>query len=292
MKVYRDYDQAELDRQYNQATLIPDGSPNRDFKTAKSKRVRGLLECRLDVPYGPGADEMLDIFPVPKAATNGNATPVIVYIHGGAWKSGNKRDVSYPAEAFVARGVAYIAINFSLVPEVSLGEQVRQCRAAVAWAFTNAESFGADPERLYVAGHSSGGHVAGMMAVTDWQAEAGLPGNTLKGVVAASGMFDLEPVQLSWRNSYLNIDKTEALRLSSIRHIPSAGKGVPLILAHGGQELDEFQRQSRDMAAAWAAAGHAGELIVLPGHNHFALNAAFNEPEGPILKAAFAMMGV
>jgi arylformamidase len=288
MKVYRDYDQMELDRQYNQATLIPDSSHNRNFKTAESERVRGLLDCLIDVPYGLGPDELLDIFPVPL----GVVTSVVLYIHGGAWKSGNKRDVSYPAESFVARGVAYIAVNFSLVPDVPLAEQVRQCRAAVAWTFQNAESFGADPKRLYVAGHSSGGHVAGMMAVTDWQAELGLPDDTLKGVVAASGMFDLEPVQLSWRNSYLNIDKNEALRLSPVRHIPPAGNGVPLILIHGGQELDEFQRQSRDMAVAWAAAGHAGDLIVLPEHNHFAVNTTFNEPEGPVLKAAFEMMGV
>jgi arylformamidase len=285
VKVYRDYDQAELDRQYSQATLVPDNSSNRAQKKAESERVRAKLRCILDVRYGPSPDETLDIFP---AAAKG--APAIFFIHGGAWKTGNKNDVSYPAEAFVGRGITYIAVNFSLVPTVRLEEQVRQNRAAVAWIRQHAAEYGIDPERLYVSGHSSGGHVCGMVAVTDWQRDWGLPADTVKGVVPVSGMFDLEPVQLSYRNGFLKLTREQALALSPIRMIPKPR--LPMVIGYGTGELDEFKRQSREMAEAWRAAGHPCDLVVLDGQNHYAGNLEFNNPDGPLLRAIFRMMGV
>lgn len=289
MTVYGNYDQAELDRQYNQSTLVPDNSAYRARKISESKRVRALLDCDLDVSYGPASDEVLDIFPAgDKGGDNG--APIMMFIHGGAWKNGHKDDISYPAESFVARGVTYIGVNFSLVGDVTLDEQIRQNRAALAWLYNNAASFGGDRDRIYVSGHSSGGHVTGMMVVTDWEGEWGLPMDLLKGAVPASGMYDLEPVRLSWRNEYLKLDEAGALRNSSIHHIPE--RGIPLVMAYGSGELDEFQRQSREFAAAWRAKGHSCELIEMPGLNHFDLNQEFNNPDGPILKATFEMMSV
>ncbi len=285
MTVYGNYDQAELDRQYNQSTLVPDNSVYRERKVSESKRVRALLDCELDVSYGPTPDEVLDIFP----AQEKNA-PIMMFIHGGAWKNGHKDDISYPAESFVARGVTYIGVNFSLVPDVTLDEQIRQNRAALAWLYNNAASFGGDRDRIYVSGHSSGGHVTGMMVVTDWEGEFGVPNDLLKGAAPASGMYDLEPVRLSWRNEYLELDEAGALRNSSIHQIPE--RGIPLVMAYGTGELDEFQRQSQEFAAAWRARGYPCELIEMPGLNHFELNHEFNNPDGPILKATFEMMSV
>ena len=285
MKVYRDYDQAELDAQYDQSTLVADASAYHDRKVAESERVRAAIDGTLGVPYGPSPDEWLDIFPARR-----KDAPVMLFIHGGAWKKGTAREVSFPAESFVERGAAYVAVNYALLPAATLAEQVRQNRAAIAWVWEHARDVGADPGRIFVAGISSGGHVCGMAVVTDWERDWGRPADTLKGAVLISGMFDLEPVQLTWRNSYLRLTPDEALALSPIRMIP--GGGIPLVLSYGAEELDEFKRQTREMADAWRKAGNPCELLALEGTDHYQGNFAFNDPDGPLLKAVFRMMGI
>jgi len=287
--MWRNYTKAELDAQYDQKTVVSeeDFQLHRKHKAAESARVRAEMAAStlLDVPYGPGATETLDIF---KAPLKGG--PTHIFIHGGAWKSGKKDDVSYPAESFVARGANYVALNFGLVPAVTLNEQVRQARAAVAWTCAHARDFDADPGRIFVSGHSSGGHVAGMVAVTDWERDFGLPADAVKGVAAISGMFDLEPVQHSWRNDYLSLDDATAALLSPIRHIPDHAPS--LIVGYGAGELDEFKRQSREFAVAWRARGHSCVEIELPGLTHYEVNYQFNNPQGALLQAIFKQMSL
>ena len=283
-KIYLDYDQKELDDQYNQRVLVPDAENYIAADRAESARVRAKLDCRIDVAYGPGEDQKLDLFPA-----RAPGAPVAVYMHGGAWTRSDKAVESFMAESFVAAGAAFASVNFSLCPKVSLDELVRQAREAVVWCRRNAGSFGGDAERLFIAGHSSGGHVGGMMVVTDWTAH-GLPRGTIKGALLCSGMYDLEPVRLSARNEYLELDEAAARRNSAIHHIPD--DGCPLVIGYGGGEQREFRRQSRAFAAAWRARGLTVNEIDLPGVNHFALRRYFNDPDGPILKATFAMMGV
>lgn len=280
---WREYSQAELDDQYNQNSLVPDNSPFKNQKIALSAKARADYECILDVAYGPTKKEKLDIFP---AKTKG--APIQIFIHGGAWKSGNKAEVSYPAPVFVDAGANYVALNFDVVPDVMIEEQVRQCRAAIAWVYRNAESFGGDKERIYVCGHSSGGHVTGMMVVTDWEGVYELPADILKGAAPVSGMFDLEPVRHSWRNSYLHLDEERARALSAIHHIPATP--IPLVLGVGTGELPEFQRQTHAFAEAWRAAGKSCELVVVDGLNHFQMGAEFGNRESPIIKAILRQM--
>jgi arylformamidase len=180
-------------------------------------------------------------------------------------------------------------VNFALVPDVRLDEQVRQAAAAIAWTCKNARDFDGDPERVFVTGHSSGGHLAGMMMVTDWTG-FGLPADALKGGAPFSGMFDLEPVQLSWRNTYLKMTRDEALALSSIRRIPD--RAIPLVIGYGGGELDEFRRQSREFAAAWRARGYPCTEIELAGLNHFEVQQQMANPAGVIVPAVRRMMGL
>lgn len=284
VKVWLDYDQEELDFQYNQSALVPNIEDYLAANRHASEQVRQKLECRLDVPYGPSDDERLDIFP-----TAGRGAPVVVYIHGGAWRRSDKSDASYQAEAFVGAGAAYVATNFALAPRASLDEMVQQNRAAIRWVHDNAESFGADANRLFVAGHSSGGHLAGMMYVTDWT-EWGLPADAVKGVLAGSGMYDLEPVRLSARNDYLHLDEKAARRNSAIRHIPD--DPPPIIICYGENEQKEFRRQSIDFATALRERGHPVREIDMPGLNHFEVGQQYAEPDGPILKALFEMMGL
>ena len=284
-KIFLDYDQETLDAQYNQRSLVPDADDYIAVDVAESERVRQKLDCRIDVAYGPGEDEKLDAFP---AAAPGS--PVAVYMHGGAWTRSDKSNESFMAEAFVEAGAAFVAVNFGLCPRVTLDEMIRQARAAVAWSHANAQNFNADPGRLYIAGHSSGGHVGGMMAVTDWAATHNLPRDLVKGALLCSGMYDLAPVRLSARNEYLRLDEAAEARNSAIRQIP--GDGCPLVVGYGGGEQTEFRRQSRVFAAAWRDAGLEVEEFDMPGVNHFELRRHFNDPESPILKATFALMGL
>ena len=283
--VYGGMSQAELDAQYNQHSLVPNSAAYKQRKIAESARVRDKLGGLRDIAYGPSKHELLDVFTCDRPGA-----PTLVFIHGGAWKAGHKDEVSFFAEHFVAAGAHCIAVNFALVPEVRLAEQVRQAAAAIAWAWRNAAGYGGDPEKLYVTGHSSGGHVTGMMMVTRWQAEFSVPDTVLKGAAPFSGMFDLEPVQLSWRNSYLGLTREEALDLSPIRRIRDCP--MKLVIGYGEGELAEFQRQSRDFAAAWRARDYPCTEIVLPGLNHFAVQQLYGQPDSPIVRAILAMMAL
>jgi len=242
------------------------------------------LAHRRDVAYGASADESLDVFP---AASRG--APVVVFVDGGAWTRQHKDSYSFVAAALVPAGVAVVVTNFSLVPQVTLDELVRQNRAAVAWTARNAGSFGADPDRLFVAGHSSGGHVAAMLATTDWRA-FGLAADAVKGGICLSGMYDLEPVRLSARNLYLKLDSDAARRNSPIHRIPD--RPLPLIIGYGAGELAEFQRQSRTFAAAWTARGYLLSLFEFAGRNHFEVAFELARRDSVLFPAMSRLVGV
>ena len=284
VKVYRGYTQEQLDAQYNQASIVGDNSGYKQHKIAESARVRAKFDSLLNVAYGPSRHELLDVFKSSRAGS-----PTVVFLHGGAWKGGHKDEVSFIAEPYVDAGANVVAVNFALVPEVRLEEQVRQARAAIAWTYRNAKSFGGDTEQVFVMGHSSGGHLTGMAMVTDWS-EFGLPADVLKGGAPFSGMFDLEPVQLSWRNTYLKMSRDEALRLSSIRRIPD--RPMPLVIGYGSGELAEFRRQSQEFAVAWRARGYPCAEMELPGLNHFEVQQQMARPGTAPVKAICAMMGL
>ena len=285
--VYRGYSQAELDAQYDQATLVPDTSGYLADWAAGSAHARATLESRLSVPYSDGPAETLDIFPAENGA---DGAPVMLFIHGGAWKALSKDSFGYPAPRFSAAGGAWVAIDFSLLPDVSLNEQVDQNRAALAWLWRNARSFGGDPDRLYVCGHSSGAHVGGTLVQSGWRNRAGLPEDVIKGAVLVSGMYDLEPVRLSARNSYVHLDEVAARRLSPIHNIPD--RMPKLALFWGSGELDEFRRQSRAFAEALWARGHRAEAAEVGGANHFDMAAGFADSRSPILHSCLGMMGL
>ncbi len=239
----------------------------------------------LDVPYGPGAAERLDIFPAP-----GGRAPVQVFLHGGAWRRLSKAAAAYPARVLVPAGVCFVAAGFNLATEAPLDEVVRQVRAAFAWVHGNIAAYGGDPGRIFACGHSSGAHLAAMVLAGDWRAAAGLPEPLLKGAVLASGAYDLEPVRLSARNDYLRLDPAGARRNSPALHLPR--RGPPVVVAWGAGELDEFRRQGRDFAAACRRRGLAVTALEVAGANHFDMAGALADPHGPVLPAALAQMGL
>jgi arylformamidase len=278
-KIFRDYDQAALDAQYDQATLVPDLGPYLRHWREGSAAARSELTCETGVAYGRHPAERLDIF---RARRPG--TPVHLNFHGGAWKLLDKDDAAYAAPTVVAAGGIYVAVGFGLVPEVTLAEQVRQARAAVAWTWRNIVRFGGDPARLFVSGHSSGAHLVGCLVADGWHDSFGVPRDVVKGAVAASGIYDLAPVRLSSRNAYLHLTDLDVERLSPIRHI-ARGRAPELSVFWAAGDLAEFRRQSADFAAAWRSAGHSVEVLELEGHNHFDVANGFGDPDGPIGRA-------
>jgi arylformamidase len=280
--VFLDYAQAALDRQYDQRAWAPNAVEVIRRYTENSDQVRARLGEPNVFTYGPSTAETLDVYRCSRA----NA-PIHVFIHGGAWRQLGKRDSAFAAEMFVRAGAHFIALDFALLPSVTLAEMVAQVRRGVAWIHQNAARFGGDPARLHISGHSSGGHLAACVAVTDWQ-QFGLPSDVVRSAVLASGIYDLLPVRLSARNDYVKLDESTEQALSPIRHLRHfTGKAY---VACGALESDEFKRQTRALAAALDPRQLAAPLAEYPGLNHFEVAHTLADPHGGLGRVALGMM--
>jgi arylformamidase len=283
--VWLDMDQQDLDDAYDQAVY----APNRDHLLKRCARNSELVRERLGAPrrfaYGPTAIEALDVF-----ATKTPNAPVNVFVHGGAWRAGLAAQYHYPAEMFVNAGAHLVVLDFNNVIETGgdLMVMADQVRRAVAWVYRNANSFSGDPERIYVSGHSSGGHLTGVLLTTDWQRDFSLPSTVIKGGVCGSGMYDLKPVRMSKRSSYVKFTDEMEASLSSQRHLDKLV--APVRLVYGTNETPEFQRQSRDFAAAVKAAGKAVTLSVMEGYNHFEVMESLGNPYSLFGRAVLEQM--
>jgi arylformamidase len=277
-------DQKELDDAYDQSVWASNQPHVSKRRAVWSEITRARLKAER-VAYGPSEIEKLDIY-----KTKQRNAPIRVFLHGGAWRGGSAKDSAYPAEMFVDAGAHYIAPDFISVDKTdgNLMVMADQVRRAFAWVYKNAASFGGDPNRLYLAGHSSGAHLAGVVLITDWEKDLGLPRGIVKGAVLISGMYDLKLVRLSKRSEYVKFTDAMEQALSTQRHLDRLN--TPVILAHGTLESPEFQRQTRDFAAAVKAAGKPVELIVAEGYNHFELSETFGNPYGLLGRAALEQM--
>lgn len=282
--VFNGYTQAELDRQYDQRSLVPDLAPYLKVWADGTARARTTLDVVQGVSYDPHPAARLDLY-----GRGDGTAPVVLYYHGGAWRGLNLDHSGFAAPAIVAAGALFLAVDFALVPAEPLGEQVRQARAAAAWAWRHAADYGGDPMRLFVIGHSSGGHLVGTLVSGGWHDDFDVPEDIVTGALACSGSYDLEPVRLSARNDYLKLTAAEARRLSPIAHI-QRDTAPPLALFWGAGELDEFRRQGRAFAEAWRAAGHWVAAEEVAGHNHFDMSNAFGDPASPVIRAVLDMI--
>ncbi|MCW5771147.1 MAG: alpha/beta hydrolase [Rhodospirillaceae bacterium] len=284
-KVFLDYTQKALDDAYDQRVWAKNAGEVIKRYGVSSKAVQAKYKHETK-SYGASPDETLDIYPPVKNA--GGAAPIHVFIHGGAWRGGTKDLYAFPAPVFAEHGAIYVALNFGNIPKVRLPEMAHQVRGAIAWIYKNAKTFGGDPERIYVSGHSSGGHLCGVVCTTDW-ARYGVPQTVLKGAVSVSGMYDLYPVMLSARSSYVKISKEEMVALSAERHLSRIA--CPIIVAHGDKESPEFQRQSRHFAAiVQAQVAQPCEYLVGKGYNHFEVIETLGTPQGVLGAAALKQM--
>lgn len=284
-KVWMDLDQVELDAAYDQSFYAPMISQFQKRFASISETTRARLGAPKRFAYGPTPIEGLDLYP----ARTPNA-PIFVFVHGGRWLLGNAKQYGYPADLFVNAGVNYVALDFIQVDAANgdLRQMADQVRRGIAWVYKNAGSFGGDTKRFYIGGHSSGGHLAGVATVTDWQKDFGLPADMISGALLMSGMYDLKPARLSARSRYVKFDDDTEQSLSSIRHIDLLR--TPITVTYGTFETPEFQRQSRDFAAAVKAAGKPVELVVAPDFNHFEMCESLGNPYGPNGLAALKMM--
>lgn len=284
-KVWLDMDQVELDAAYDQSVYSPLLRQIIKRYGSLSETTRSRIGNPKRFSYGPSAVEGFDLYPAKKA----NA-PIFVFVHGGAWLGGEAKNFGYPAELFVNAGVNYIALDFIAIKAANgeLTAMAQQVRNAVAWIYKNAGQLGGDANNIYLGGHSSGGHLAGVTLVTDWQKEFGVPANVIKGGLLISGMYDMKPVRLSKRSSYVKFTDASEHAMSAQRQLDKIS--APLVVAYGTLETPEFQRQSWDFVAAVKAAGKQAELISAPDFGHFEMCESLGNPYGPAGHAALKMM--
>jgi arylformamidase len=270
-------DPAELDRAYNNRALVPAFAEHFSRGQHDSLIARQQLRGYLDVAYGRGPNESLDLF-VPDESVQG--APVLVFVHGGYWRSLDKADHSFVAPPFVAQGACVVVINYALCPAVTVPDIALQTAHALVWVARHIAAFGGDPARISVVGHSAGGHLAAMMLACDWSVfGADLSPNLVRQSVSISGLFDLAAIQQTpFLQSSLQLTDTQ-VQQASPAHWPAprvvGGRGQ-LVAVVGGDESSEFLRQNELIQQAW------GPEVVpvcesLPGLNHFSALEAMTQ---------------
>lgn len=280
-KVFRDYDQAELDRQYNQRAWVANADEYIRRYATVSEAVRARLGEPESIGYGATVAETFDLY-----RTARSPAPLAIFLHGGAWQRLSKRESAFAAEAFVRAGAHFAALDFAAVPAARLADLVDQVRSAVAFIYREAERLGVARNRIHLVGHSSGGHLAACAMTTDW-ASLGVP-QPINGGLCVSGIYDLRPVRLSARNEYMRLDDASEEALSPQRHVDRLA--CPLIVAAAEFDAPEFRRQARDFAAAAARAGVEVRHVEGTGFNHFDVIDTLADPQGVLGKLIFEQM--
>jgi len=280
-------DRAALDANYNLRAAVPEHPAWFERYAASSAAFRACWPGRLDLCYGDSPRQAVDLF-LPQTAPS-SRPPLLVFIHGGYWQAFDRKDFSFVAERVVEAGAAVAMVGYDLAPAVEMDTIVSQIRHAIAWLHRNAGAHGFDPGRIFLAGHSAGGHLAAMALATDWTAFK-LPDDLIKGVCAISGVFDLEPIRLCYLNEALRLDAEQARRNSPVL-LPPQGC-CPVIVTVGERETEAFHRQSHAYAAALRWANLSCDLVVQPGLDHFAIIMAMIDAANPAVRAICAQLGL
>ena len=283
--LYRDFaTQEELDAQYDLSRSVPDVEVYSEFYMRESEALRAEREHRMGLRFGPTLAEYVDVYPA------GENAPILVYVHGGYWARRTAEEFGFVARGPGDRGVATVVTNYALCPAVTMDEIVRQTRAAVAWTYNNARSFGGDPDRIHLAGHSAGAHLVAMSLTTDWEGEYGLPRGFIGSATVVSGIFDLAPLPYTFLQPKLQLTWDAVLRNSPALHLPATAP--PLLATYGSLEPPELVRQTEDFASAWREHGLGAESAVLEGKNHYDVVDGFLDPESLLLSRILERVGV
>jgi arylformamidase len=266
--LYRGMNRAQLDAAYNNGAAVPERDTIIAGWRARSAAVRLAHPAHLDLQYGDTPRERVDLILAaePKA-------PTLAFIHGGYWQMNDKEDYAFFAEGLLPNGLNLAVVEYTLAPAARLDRIVAEVRRAIEWLAEHLGDYGADPSRLYIAGHSAGGHLTA----------SAMPLRVVRGGVAISGLYDLEPIRLNYLNEKLGLDEAEAERNSPLLHFPPmAGE---LVVAYGTRELPELCRQSIDYAQAWVERGLPGHLLPVDGADHFTILEALAGRDGALTRA-------
>ncbi len=285
MHVYQDQTQEALDKAYNARATVPDFEAELRRFRDNTRRVKKALGGEFNVAYGEGEGQVLDLYPA-----KAKGAPVHLFIHGGYWRALTKDDCGFVAEALVPAGATVVVNSYGLAPAVSLDEIVRQCRECLAWVHANAAEFGADPDRIYLSGHSAGGHLVGMLLAPGWHRGHGLPADAVKGACGISGIYDLRPIRRSYVNEWLALSEDDARRLSPLFQLPDAS--CPVIVTWAEKDPSAFAKQGLAYADALAAKGIDCRHFEVAGHNHFTIVEELGRTASPLFQAVRSQMGL
>jgi arylformamidase len=282
--IYKGLSQESLDSEYNNLNKISNAVELINLWEKRGEEACALLPCKLDIKYGPDDMQSMDIFPINKPMS-----PILAFIHGGYWSSRSKSIGRFLAPFYTAAGVNFISIGYRLCPAVQIGSIVEDIRNCLDWIFENAEQFEGDNNQIFVAGHSAGGHLTGLMCSPS--------GPTyLKGGCSLSGIHDLEPIRLSYLNAQVRLTPNEVDKYSPVRIVESMVseevKLPPIIIAVGAKEGKEYLYQTNRLTDVLNEAKQPVLKSIIEDGNHFSVCESFCDPSSSLsnemLKLIFA----
>jgi arylformamidase len=273
--VYRGMSQSELDAGYDNSKGVANSSALMADFTAVSEVIRQRPGVKIGLRYGPAERNLIDFFPAPGVTGD---RPLLVFIHGGYWQMRAKESFSFLAEAFLPHGIHVAMVGYTLAPQASMSEIVGEVRSSVQWLASHAQTLGVDRSKIVVSGWSAGGHLTAMCMDLP-EVFAGL---------AVSGIYDLEPIRLSYLNEKLQLTPHDVAALSPM-HLALSPK--PMLIAFGGDELSELQRQSNEFFALRQQHGLAGALLALPALSHFTILAEMARSNGVMAQSVATLVG-
>lgn len=274
---WRDW-QHDIERQFNPRAWATDVEEQHALRGRLSKAARERLKGEFDIAYGDTPRQKLDVY---RGANNANAgkSPIVVYLHGGYWRVGEKEKQAILAEPLVQAGFPVVMLGTDLCPAVTLDTIVEQVMRGIVWAANNGQRIGGDGRRIYLYGHSAGAHLAAMGLAEDWT-KHGLPANLICGGTLVSGIYDVEPVLHISVNDLIRLMSDRVQALSPQFHPPR--RGLPLVLAAGGEEAPGWVAQTTEYAGVCRKAGCTVEVIVVPHEGHFSTIPMQADPAHPI----------
>jgi arylformamidase len=282
--IFLHYDQKSLDDAYDQNVWARDRDGAWRRRSAFSEDVRSRIGAPTRLTYGATDIEKLDLY-----RTQAKDAPVVILVHGGAWRRGNASDHAFAAEQFVVAGSHYVVPDFANVQDVGgdLNVLVGQIRNVIVWTFHEIRRFGGNPDQIYLIGHSSGAHLATAALLTDW-ASLGLSPGIVRAAFCLSGLYDLKGARLSARSNYVSFTDQVEQDLSAARHIHRIP--CPITIAYGSLDSPEFQRMAQEFAKALDDVHKLAGLLVADQMDHFETLECLSDPRTEIGKAALNMV--
>jgi arylformamidase len=281
---YKGFRRDEMEYQYNPRVSVPEFPELAKTKAAQARKVRDTANSWLNLRYGNSPRETLDIYAAEKAGG-----PVLIYIHGGYWRSGNKEDNCNFVPTFTRRGVTVVLVEYDLCPQVTVTDIVRQTRSSIAWVYKNIVLYGGDPTKLFVSGHSAGGHLTAMALAHDWTKER-LPADLIKGAVATSGVYDLDMVMEISVQEEVRMTPEIAKQNNPFLNPPRVK--CPLVVAVGGTEPKGWQQMSKDYFEFCKQHGMKVEYLVEPDANHYTMSEHLLDDARPLTQEIIRQMGL